>query len=186
MKILFYFGCRRQAGHYLFEEGEKLVREDIKIPGVNPYLLRLSRVFFDGPFIPVNGSGYSESVIPPLRIICWADNSVDHRRGSHSTFIGYGYESGEEMLDEAVTKFPSVIKRQPRPKPNVPKQPAATAVERRSDFAILMLEDLKFHYFTARDELQNACSDLHNQGAAFLPLIRDVRLGLWSEPKVWS
>jgi hypothetical protein len=84
---------------------------------VNPHIFAHAGAFFDGPFTPENCIGYQESTIPPLRIVSWVDNSVDHRPGSHSTLIGVGYDSAEEMLDDAPSWFPSVMKRQPRPKP---------------------------------------------------------------------
>lgn len=120
MKQLFYFGAIDQPGHTLKgpnkERSAGRTSEFIGLlPGVQPMLMEERNL--DGLFLPVNTSPqiYRESVIPPMRIIAWHDYSCDHRPGSHSTFIGYGYASGEEMLDAAVTLFPGVMGRQPRP-----------------------------------------------------------------------
>jgi hypothetical protein len=122
VQVLLYFGCIGQTGHYLFIEGEASLNSNYaaslakSIKGLNPMVFLPS--LLDGFFVPT-GAGYRESIIPPVRIVSWIDNSVDHRGGSHSTFVGYGYRTAEELLDDAVVKFPSVMKRQQRPKPEV-------------------------------------------------------------------
>ena len=119
-QVLFYFGCIGRPGHYLFQKDEQsadvrnLNSRWVKAIGLNPAILE-PRIL-DGLFVPT-GSGYRESIIPPARIVSWMDNSVDHRGGSHSTFIGFGYGKAEEMLDDAIWQFPSVMRRQPRPRP---------------------------------------------------------------------
>lgn len=125
-KVLLYFGCMRDKGHYLFESErsgslmQDRLPSNIIIPNFN------KRVLFgiDSTYCPMDGVNYApegyynECVIPPLRILAWWDYSVDQRPGSNSNLIGYGYESAEEILLAADIIFPSVMKRQKiRPTP---------------------------------------------------------------------
>lgn len=118
---LFYFGCIRESGHYLWESGEyKYYAQQMarKIPNLNPMVLEC----LDGVYPPMfQGHGeiegfYQESIVPPVRIVAWWDRSVDKRGACNSALVGYGFDNAEAMLDAAVTEFPSVMKRQPRPK----------------------------------------------------------------------
>lgn len=45
-------------------------------------------------------------------IVSWWDNSVDSRPGSHSTFLGQGFESEMAVIDAAKKQFPNVFARQ--------------------------------------------------------------------------
>jgi hypothetical protein len=108
MKQLFYFGCMGGKGHYWFPH------QPGSLHGVNRNVFGV----IDGTFTP----GYSyeqgaaqEVIIGPLRIIAWHDYSVDTRPGSHSTFVGYGYDSVNDMLTDAAKQFPAVMNRQPKP-----------------------------------------------------------------------
>ncbi len=118
-KKLFYYGCVREIGHHLWEdEGYYTSRPESyckDLPGVNPSVLN----YIDANFTPEGSFGpeglYNESIVPPLRIVAWNDRSIDSRPGSNSALVGYGYDSGEEMLNDALIKFPSVMNRQKRP-----------------------------------------------------------------------
>jgi hypothetical protein len=126
MKHLFYFGCIGQAGHGWFLPGERRTHEENffqhTFPGLNWRVIKM----MDSSYCPgdteVQAQGvYRESIIPPLRIIAWWDRSgPDTRKGCNSVLFGSGYVDGEEMLDDAARMFPSVMKRQPRPKPEAP------------------------------------------------------------------
>lgn len=73
---------------------------------------------FDGVLAPFDSNQigkYLESIIPPFRIVSWWDRSGDSRPGSNSMMIGVGYSSAEEILDDALVKFPVIMSRQPRP-----------------------------------------------------------------------
>lgn len=115
-KTLMYFGCIRTLGHYLWQhEGSYRDSRLIRINGVNTKILN----FIDGTFTPGSTSQqglYNESIVPPFRIVSWHDYTVDKRPGSNSNLIGIGYESAEQMIDDAYQKFPSVMNRQERPK----------------------------------------------------------------------
>lgn len=117
-KHLYYFGCIRQVGHYLWKsDGCSASENELRVVhDVNPNLLRC----IDGIFPPtqVQEEGlYNDCIVPPLRIVAWWDRSVDKRPGSHSTLLAIGYDSAEEMLDAAMVQFPSVMNRQKRPTP---------------------------------------------------------------------
>ncbi len=110
-KKLLYFGCIGGKEHYLWPQFET-----IKIPGINSHLLQS----LDGTFTPGNTNTqglYQVSIVPPVMIVSWHDYSVDSRPGSHSTFIGYGYLSAQEIIEAAKKLFPDVMSRQPEPKP---------------------------------------------------------------------
>lgn len=115
-RALFYFGCIRQTGHYLWatdtgREGATWIAEQLHC-GLN--LIGC----LDGTFCPPYGvEGYQESIVPPVRIVAWWDRTVDKRPNSNSVLIGYGFDTADEMLDAAMTQFPSVMNRQPRPLP---------------------------------------------------------------------
>jgi hypothetical protein len=115
MKKLLYNGCIRQAGHFLFED------EDGLSISRRPHLLKIDAntdilEYLDGTFTPKKYiSGYNDCVVPPFRIVSWWDTSLDHRTGSNSTLVGYGYESAEQMIDDAYKQYPTVMNRQPRP-----------------------------------------------------------------------
>lgn len=119
-KKLLYFGCMKEKGHHLFEHddsyssdrrGEIIFRDYPVNARVLDYL--------DGTFAPCDRTEgvYNDCVIPPLRIVAWWDLSVDDRPGSNSVLIAFGYNSAEEIIDDAYKLFPTVMNRQPRPKP---------------------------------------------------------------------
>lgn len=115
-KHLYYFGCIGNVGHYFWTSNAwSSDSRSTRIDGVNTKILER----LDGAFTPADPTEgiYNDCVIPPLRIVAWHDYSVDKRPGSNSVLVGYGYETAEEMIDDAVVKFPSVMNRQPRPKP---------------------------------------------------------------------
>jgi hypothetical protein len=118
LKKLYYFGCLKVAGHFLYENssGHEVSARRIDIPG---FEINQRLDVPDGIFPPgskVQGK-YLESLVPPLRIVAWWDYTGDERGGSNSNLIGFNYRNAEEMLDDAIKLFPTVMKRQPRPVP---------------------------------------------------------------------
>ena len=118
MSTILYFGCIKESGHYLWNEG--LVHEyRAEALGISRSLERS----LDGLFCPPEGSHYYEymcSHVPPWRIISWWDCSVDTRPGSHSTFLFKDYSllvDPEKLLEDAARVFPSVFTRQSKIKP---------------------------------------------------------------------
>ena len=120
VRLLYYFGCIREAGHYLWTDERNSHYPDTisrQTPGLNPALLKA----IDGVFAPhclteYQPEGlYQESIVPPVRIVAWWDRSVDKRPGSNSALIGYGFYTAEDMVEAAIQQFPSVMNRQPRP-----------------------------------------------------------------------
>ena len=117
MKNLLYFGCKEAggAGHFLYDSylGKITGREHLQKIKANTQLLK----YIDGMYTPLtNQQGqYNDCVIPPYRIVAWWDYTGDDRSGSNSNLIGIGYESAEEMIDDAYKIFPSIMNRQPRP-----------------------------------------------------------------------
>lgn len=121
MNELYYFGCMHQSGHYLFEQdaksgcviGSRYPSGDLQERfGRNGERL-------DGMFCPPKPWGtqrWMESNIGQWRIVSWHDHSVDARYGSHSTFIGRGYESAQALVDDAKVRFKEVFDRQPEVK----------------------------------------------------------------------
>lgn len=133
MRILYYFGCIRDKGHYLWDSDSSQYYADqmaAKVPGLNARVLKCMDGTFPPGGINEDEGFYQESIVPPVRIIAWWDRSVDKRHASNSAFIGYGYESAEAILDDAMIKFPSVMKRQPRPQPQ-PMTPLSDEGARR-------------------------------------------------------
>lgn len=121
-RCLLYFGCVGRSGHYLFGKGEVSVKQyDLRFPDANHHLVEAfyRGGMLDGVLTPKDAAQgkYQESIIPPFRLVAWGDYTVDSRGGSNSVLIGYGYESAEQMLDDAPKCFPSVMARQSRPTP---------------------------------------------------------------------
>lgn len=110
-KKLLYFGCIGQVGHYLFWGNSSVYerRPDL-IPGLNHRVLGS----MDATFCPVDltEGKYQVSVVPPVIIVSWWDNSVDKRPGSNSNLIGYGYVNAEEIIQAAWQIYPQVMGRQ--------------------------------------------------------------------------
>lgn len=115
---LFYYWCVGVTGHYLWaDERTKISNLSAwRTYGVTEVTHELL-VALDGAFVPASSfqGVYRESVVPPLRIVSWRDNSVDKRPNSHSTLIGCGYSSATTVLSDAVKQFPGVMKRQEFP-----------------------------------------------------------------------
>lgn len=110
---LFYFGCIRQAGHYLWINERQNVWDSSKL-GINERLCSA----LDGAFCPsdmTEGQRWVCSSVPPWTIVAWWDRSVDSRPNCVSVFIAKGFD-GEphRLLDVAKEIFPSVFLRQPR------------------------------------------------------------------------
>ena len=107
MKKLLYFGCIGQAGHYWFEND-------------NATMSYKDRPTFpiDGEYVPKGSAEQGtarEAILGNYRIVAGNDYTGDSRLGSNSALVGLGYETKEEMLADAVTQFPSVMRRQPKP-----------------------------------------------------------------------
>lgn len=118
-KQIYYFGCIRSVGHYLWtSEQNQTYSHTVKIPGISSNLFGC----LDGIFAPPTNIAegvYKVSSVPPLIIIGWNDRSVDARPASNSTFVFYGYDLGafapEQLLEDAAKKFPGVFSRQRNP-----------------------------------------------------------------------
>lgn len=112
-KKLWFFGCIGQPGHYWF--GDCNYRGPA-IEGVNKQLFAVIDSTFP-PGITTQGI-YNDVVVDKVRIVSWWDYTGDKRPGSNSNLVGVGYESAEQMIDDAINKFPQAMSRQPRPVPN--------------------------------------------------------------------
>lgn len=107
---LYYGGCIRETGHYLFESEQQ--KRHYAIEGM---VDRLREGAWDGTFLPPYPSHYGEyqkSMVGDWLIVSWHDCSVDKRPGSNSTFLGRGFKDHASMMAEAKLKFPSVFRRQ--------------------------------------------------------------------------
>lgn len=107
-----YFGCHRQAGHYVFSEGMRsltqrygsrdLSRFDGMLPlqvDTAPYIATVSRL---------GGWGFTA--------LAFWDYSVDKRGGSNSVIFAPSLTiEPAELLAEAQRRFPQVFERLPQP-----------------------------------------------------------------------
>lgn len=107
----YYFGCGKDAGHYVFAEGAKridyrvqdaLARFDGRLapqPEGEPYLVAWSRL-----------GGWKATALS------WWDRSTDKRPGSNSIIFAPSLTIDPvETLVEANRRFPWVFSRLPRP-----------------------------------------------------------------------
>jgi hypothetical protein len=110
---LFYFGCIREPGHYLWASEHMRIWESTKV-GISQCLYHA----LDGAFCPIDmneGQRWICSIVPPWTIVAWWDRSIDRRPNCVSAFIGKGFgEEPNRLLDEARRIFPKVFLRQPR------------------------------------------------------------------------
>lgn len=119
MKKMLYFGCIREHGHHLWcNEGNtcanrSALHRHTGIEGVTDNFIRT----LDGTYVPLEyiQGRYKECLVPPFRIVAWNDYTVDRRPGSNSVLLGIGYATADEMLDDAINHFPSVMQRQTVP-----------------------------------------------------------------------
>lgn len=112
MNEWFYFGCHRQAGHYVFTEGmgspsyrsdaRNLNRFDGALPKQDdrtPYVATVSRL---------GGWGFTA--------LAFWDYSVDSRGGCNSVVFAPSLTiEPDELLTEAQRRFPEVFGRLPQP-----------------------------------------------------------------------
>lgn len=112
MSEVYYFGCLREAGHYLW------INEGYHAYDYRKYGLTDRLVYaLDGAFCPfrIEYQRWLCSIVPPWTIVSWWDSSQDTRPQSVSAFIGSGFgNEPHRLLDAARTKFPSVFARQPK------------------------------------------------------------------------
>jgi hypothetical protein len=111
VKQWLYFGCYRQSGHYVFDEGmhreyrhetRRLSNFDGALPAqddATPYVATISRL-----------GGFN------MTALAFWDYSVDKRGGSNSIIFAPGLEiDPEQLLSEAQRRFPRVFARLPQP-----------------------------------------------------------------------
>jgi hypothetical protein len=114
----FYFGCVREAGHYLFDRNGNKARG---YGGPEQYHLREALSHFDSVLPPPRGDGLYRASFSTLGglgycALSWWDGSVDKRPGSNSTVFAPGLIWTPERLLEIYPKaFPWLAERQPQP-----------------------------------------------------------------------
>lgn len=117
MKHLYYFGCIKDRGHYWFGPNCEQSSHARYIQSNHPEINRALISNIDGICPPVEYQpGYNVITIADMIVIVsWWDNTVDHRPGSSSTFMGINYKDANDVLFAAAKYFPSVMGRQPMP-----------------------------------------------------------------------
>jgi hypothetical protein len=108
-----YFGCHREPGHYVFQEGMRFYHRSY---GSGRDLSR-----FDGLLPPQDSTeGYVATVTRlggwGMTALAFWDYSVDKRGGCNSVVFAPSLRIGaDELLAEAKTRFPQVFDRLPQP-----------------------------------------------------------------------
>ena len=109
IRVWIYFGCHREAGHYLWSAG----MQSYRYHGNG----RLSS--FDGLLAPQDSPAPYRACFYRLggwgaSALSFWDNSVDHRAGSNSIFFAPSLTiTPEKMMAEAKAIFPEVWSRLP-------------------------------------------------------------------------
>lgn len=95
---VYYFGCMREPGHYMFTPD---LIDDREFARRNPW------------GYGIDGLYKKERLSHKDGWTAWgrADYTVDSRSGSHSTFLAEGIFTEEEMIGLAKHFFPSIAKR---------------------------------------------------------------------------
>lgn len=115
MKLIpLYFGCHREAGHYLFTVGMESL-------GARRNSYRDLETFIDGSFCPTGLPQSQQEGVANLThmnrdyhgltILSFWDRSVDSRPGSNSNFILPGVLNFQQALEESKKQFPKVFSR---------------------------------------------------------------------------
>ncbi len=102
-----FFGCWRNAGHYLHEPGGRSIRYE----AAGPWGTKL-----DGRVQPEEQVACIGNGLPPMRLIHkdgWTslgfwDRTVDTRPGSCAAFVSTGTHTEEAMVKLAKEHFPKV------------------------------------------------------------------------------
>lgn len=100
--LVYYFGCHREAGHYMFRPG---MISDWDFLHSNPWGTSID----DG--LAARGAGFSLHHKGGWTAIAKVDYSVDTRPGSNCAFLARGDFTLEQMLRLAEENFPEVAKR---------------------------------------------------------------------------
>jgi len=109
---VFYFGCWKQAGHYLFCPGMRTARGN-SLPDDFP----VNYGSLDGSFLPQRHADEQGKVriwrTSGWAIVAFADRSVDSRPGSNSAFVTRtkGNPTDIEIMRGMKSVFPEVFKR---------------------------------------------------------------------------
>lgn len=101
-----YFGCLGQSGYYLKSKLNPKIRYEETAWGNE----------LDGGLFPNRGPGYADGILHVEHKDGWtgialADNSVDTRPGSHSTFVVHAEMTGDRLLELAKAQWPEVFGR---------------------------------------------------------------------------
>lgn len=105
---VFYFGCIRQSGHYLWHPTQGQVRRMDKAQPWGNYID--AGIFKDSKDKERLGVVHSTQ-FKGWTMVAWADRSVDSRHGSHSTFIVEAEVTPERLIEMAREQWPQVFSR---------------------------------------------------------------------------
>lgn len=101
-----YYGCQREAGHYFFlhDNGTPQRRCDFLPDEIT------KDYHVDGGYVPKSGQQGEAALhhVDGWTVVAFADYGVDHRPGSHSTFIVRGVMGFDEAVAASREKFPGV------------------------------------------------------------------------------
>lgn len=120
---IFYFGCRREAGHYLWGPGRAMWRSS-DVPADFPCTMTP-----DATFLPPRDNPEVEGLASFFHLNGWTiisfwDRSVDSRGKCNSTFLARGVMTFDAICEKAKAEFPDVwqrfkfpimIRQEPRP-----------------------------------------------------------------------
>lgn len=101
---VFYFGCLNDRGHYLWE---KLPSGHVK--SINAKNSTVWGYKLDGGIL--GDKDWNFSSLDGWSALAIKDNSVDHRPGSHSTFVVHANLSAAQISVLARAQWPEVCKR---------------------------------------------------------------------------
>jgi hypothetical protein len=110
MPTMFYCGCHRDSGHYLWNEDGDSSSWFWKNQPWGYDVDGKLQPFPRGGFIVPNGHARLTHA-HGWTALSWWDNSIDTRPGSHSTFVALGTHAAETMLAMARARFPWVFER---------------------------------------------------------------------------
>lgn len=113
MAVVYFFGCEKQAGHFMKRNGPDFTLEDRRktchFTERNPWGHNI-----DSGLCPKDSDVQGRAIIhhkDQWTALSFWDRSVDRRGGSNSNFLAEGTHTFDEMVAIAKENFPEIMAR---------------------------------------------------------------------------
>lgn len=114
MTRVWFFGCWGGYGHYMWTPERRQVTASVwrtALQGARAATFIDGGVMPDRPGVWAHGFTDDTPLAPGWTYLSAQDNTVDHRGGSHATFLAEGHHDRDAMRALVIANFPEVCKR---------------------------------------------------------------------------